>query len=85
MLEGMATGTPVIAARATSLPEVGGDAAFYFDHADSKDMTSAIETVLADGPLRQEMARKGLARATIYRPEVVHRQVTAFWNEFAGV
>jgi glycosyltransferase involved in cell wall biosynthesis len=85
MLEGMATGTPVIAARATSLPEVGGDAGFYFEPADTKDMTNAIETVLADDRLREQMARKGLVRAANYRPEVVRRQVTDFWKEFAGV
>ena len=31
VLEAMARGTPVLAAHATSLPEVGGDAAAYFD------------------------------------------------------
>jgi glycosyltransferase involved in cell wall biosynthesis len=84
MLEGMATGTPVIAARMTSLPEVGGDAAFYFDPTDSEEMTAALETVLSDGQLREEMARKGLVRADVYRPEAVGKQVMAFWREFAG-
>ena len=85
MLEAMATGTPVIAARATSLPEVGGDAAFYFDPANGEDMTGALETVLSDSRLREEMARKGTMRAEVYRPDAVGRQVMAFWKEFAGV
>jgi glycosyltransferase involved in cell wall biosynthesis len=85
MLEGMATGTPVIAARATSLPEVGGDAAYYFDPTDLEDMAGALETVLSDEELRQDMVRKGLRRAEIYHPEVIGLQVSAFWKEMAEV
>jgi glycosyltransferase involved in cell wall biosynthesis len=84
MLEGMATGTPVIAARATSLPEVGGDAAFYFDPANPEDMIRALETVLGDTKLREEMANKGIVRADVYRPDAISQQVLAFWKEFAG-
>jgi glycosyltransferase involved in cell wall biosynthesis len=85
VLEGMATGTPVIAARATSLPEVGGDAAFYFDPTNREEMAMALENVLANSRLRDEMARKGLERAETFRPETVGKQVRAFWKEFAGV
>jgi glycosyltransferase involved in cell wall biosynthesis len=85
MLEGMATGTPVIAARATALPEVGGDAAFYFDPASKEEITAALDTVLSDDRLREEMARKGILRAEAFRPEAVGRKVLDFWKEFAGV
>jgi glycosyltransferase involved in cell wall biosynthesis len=85
VLEGMATGTPVIAARATSLPEVGGDAAFYFDPTNREEMAMALANVLANSRLREEMARKGLERAETFRPETVGKQVRAFWKEFAGV
>jgi glycosyltransferase involved in cell wall biosynthesis len=85
MLEAMATGTPVIAARATSLPEVGGEAALYFDPENVEDMTLAIEQVLGNDQLRQEMADKGLAKAEEYRPAVIGKQVVDFWHEFAGV
>jgi glycosyltransferase involved in cell wall biosynthesis len=85
MLEAMATGTPVIAARAASLPEVGGDAAFYFDPANHEDIAGALETVLSDSRLRGEMAREGIMQAEVYRPDRVGRQVMAFWKEFAGL
>jgi glycosyltransferase involved in cell wall biosynthesis len=85
ILEAMATGTPVIAARAGSLPEVGGEAAFYFDPRSTGDIADALETVLTDMRLREQMARKGLAQADVYRPEAVGKQVVAFWKEFAGV
>lgn len=85
LLEAMATGTPVIASSAASLPEVSGDAAYYFDPYNVKDMAAAIETVLTDYDLRKRMATKGLDRVKLYRSEVIGRQVIKFWEEVAGI
>jgi glycosyltransferase involved in cell wall biosynthesis len=63
---------------------VGGDAAFYFDPANPEDMIRALETVLGDTKLREEMANKGIVRADVYRPDAISQQVLAFWKEFAG-
>ena len=60
VVEAMARGTPVAAARATSLPEAGGDAAVYFDPLDPEAMAAAIEAALADAAALRE---RGLARA----------------------
>ena len=62
-LEAMACGTPVISSRVTSLPEVGGDAARYFDPHDVDQMTEVTRTVLGDPELRAEMRGRGLAQA----------------------
>ncbi|HTX45705.1 MAG TPA: glycosyltransferase family 1 protein, partial [Solirubrobacteraceae bacterium] len=56
VLEAMARGTPVLAARATSLPEAGGDAAAYFDPDDPTDLLRALRGLLGDGA-RSERAR----------------------------
>jgi glycosyltransferase involved in cell wall biosynthesis len=84
MLEAMATGTPLLAARAASLPEVGGEAAEYFDPHDEEAMAAAIGRVLGDERLREAMAARGLTRVRRYAPEVVRAQVVAFWEEVAG-
>jgi len=47
-LEAMALGTPVIAARASSLPEVGGDAAVYVAPDDDAALATEIQRVLDD-------------------------------------
>ena len=47
-LEAMALGTPVIAARASSLPEVGGGAAVYVDPDDDAALATEIRRVLDD-------------------------------------
>ncbi|WP_284616460.1 glycosyltransferase family 4 protein [Aquabacterium humicola] len=46
-IEAMHFGKPVFLSRLTSLPEVGGDAAYYFDRFDAAHMRAAIEAGLA--------------------------------------
>lgn len=62
-LEAMACGTPVILARASSLPEVGGDAARYFSPGDDQALTALLAEVVEDSQLRSDMRRLGIARA----------------------
>jgi glycosyltransferase involved in cell wall biosynthesis len=59
----MACGTAVVCSRTSSLPEVGGDAARYFDPTDVEEMLEAIGAVWHDEALRMEMGRRGLAPA----------------------
>ena len=63
VLEAMACGTPVISSRSSSLPELGGEAACYFDPYDVAEMASTIGAVWTDGERRAEMREKGLAQA----------------------
>jgi len=63
VLEAMACGTAVVCSHASSLPEVGGDAAHYFDPTDVEEMAQTIRAVWHDEALRAEMGRRGLAQA----------------------
>ena len=56
----MACGTPVVAARSGSLPEVLGDAAPLVDPDDVDGLAAAVEAVLADP---EPWRARGLARA----------------------
>lgn len=85
LLEAMATGTPAIVARAASLPEVGGEAACYFDPSDIAAIADGLQRVMENSALRESMARRGLERARTYHPNVIAQQVRAFWEEVAGV
>jgi len=62
-LEAMASGTPVVASRASSLPETVGDAGRLFDPQDPEDLAEALRQVLDDEPYRQDLIRRGLVRA----------------------
>jgi glycosyltransferase involved in cell wall biosynthesis len=63
-LEAMARGKVVVAAKASSLPEVGGDAALYFhDAADAGQLAKVLEVALGDEPLRKSLAKAARERA----------------------
>lgn len=69
LLEAMAYGIPAIAARSSSLPEIGGDAVFYFDPADAGGLANAIQRLSDDVGLREALARRGKQRAAEFRWE----------------
>ncbi len=63
VVEALATGCPAALASASCLPEVGGDAAVYFDPKDAASIRDAIDRLLGDAALREELVRRGRARA----------------------
>ena len=62
-LEAMASGTPVIAARAGALPEVVGEAALLVDPLDVDSIAAAMERICDDERLREDLADRGPHRA----------------------
>jgi glycosyltransferase involved in cell wall biosynthesis len=65
-LEALAAGTPVVAWRRASLPEVLGDAAVWVDDPDPAAIARAIERIADDDPLRGDLARRGRERARTF-------------------
>jgi len=63
ILEAMATGIPVACAKAGALPEMGGEAALYFDPNDIEAMEAAMEKLVTDSSFREKMIASGLRRA----------------------
>ena len=63
VIEAMACGAPVACARATSLPEVAGEAAAYFDPLSVEEMGAAIASVLGNSALRERLRAAGKRRA----------------------
>ena len=81
VLEAMARGTPVLAARATALPETGADAAAYFDPADPGDLRRQLLALLQDGAHRSELARRGRERAAQFSWARVAAETAAVYRE----
>lgn len=65
-LEAMAFGCPVVSSDKTSMPEILGDAALFFNPENGKDFENKLEAVLRNGDLRKELRRKGYAQAKKY-------------------
>ncbi len=63
VLEAMASGVPVVAANATSIPEVVGDAGVLFEPREVDDLAGALDRVLTDSDLRVDLRTRGLERA----------------------
>lgn len=79
-LEAMAMGVPVITYRAASLPEVVGDAAILIDPPFTEDaLAHAMEQVLGDQALRDELIARGHKQAGVYRWEQVADQTMAVY------
>lgn len=62
-LEAMACGVAVAASNLPSVAEVCGDAVAYFDPHDETAIAAAIESLLSDGGLAEEIRARGRSRA----------------------
>src|SRR5256885_4760160 len=84
VIEAMACGTPCIASDDPALVEVSGGAAVHVPRGDTGALRTALETVLGDDALRDELSRKGLERARAFRwDECATRHLEAY-REAAG-
>jgi len=48
VIEAMYFGKPILLSSCTSLPEIGGDCAYYFDHFEPEHMRSVLKNSLED-------------------------------------
>jgi len=73
-LEALACGTPVVAGKAASLPEVIGDAGELVDPRSPPALAATIAALLEDETRASEMTQRGLARAAQFSWERCARQ-----------
>lgn len=83
VLEAMACGAAVACSRSSSLPEVGGEAALYFDPTDSDAMRRTLQDALANPERLIELRRKSLAQARCFSWEEAASRTLALYRETA--
>ena len=66
LLEAMRRGVPVACSDASALPEVAGDAALLFDPHDAGSVAGTLRRLLGDPALRDDLVRRGHARASAF-------------------
>jgi glycosyltransferase involved in cell wall biosynthesis len=62
LLEAMSLHCPVICSNTSSLPEVAGDAAEYFDPYDLESMANSLEKMVFSSDLRNDLVKRGIER-----------------------
>jgi glycosyltransferase involved in cell wall biosynthesis len=75
VLEAMRRGVPLACSDATSLPEVAGDAAEFFDPSSEAAIAAAVSRLLTDPARAAELVRRGRARAEGYTWEATAQGV----------
>ncbi len=66
-VEAMSQSCPVVLANSTALPEIGGDAGWYFNPEDDEAISGAIRDLLDRGEERSRRAQLGLSIASRFR------------------
>ncbi|MCX6122930.1 MAG: glycosyltransferase family 1 protein [Ignavibacteriales bacterium] len=66
ILEAFACGCPVLVSNRSSLPEVGGDAARYFDPESIPSLVERLAEVIEDKTLAEDMRTKGFNRSKLF-------------------
>jgi glycosyltransferase involved in cell wall biosynthesis len=74
VLEGMASGVPVVTTKAPGVAEVAGDAAILVPPRDVTELADALVRAATDDELRADLVRRGLERAARFSwPEAARR------------
>lgn len=81
VLEAMVRGTPVLAARATALPETGGKAAAYFEPSDPGNLARRLQELLADPAALATLAVAGRQHAAGFSWAATARATAAVYRE----
>ncbi len=84
LAEAMASGLPAAVSASGALPEVGGNAAAYFDPRDSADMADAIAGVWSDPGRRAAMAARGREVSAAFEWDRAAAETLSFYEQVLG-
>lgn len=81
LLEAMASGTPVITANVTAMPEVAGDAAILVNPLNVEEIAQAVRRLYAHLDQRETLVSKGLERSSQFTWENTAEQVARVYEQ----
>ncbi len=84
VVEAMAAGLPVVCSTGSALSEVAGDAAVLVEARDATGLAHAVDRLLDDGTLREELRRRGRERSTQFDWQRTASQTLAFYRKVLG-
>ncbi len=80
-LEAMASSTPVASSKSTSLPEVLGNAACYFDPYNVSEMAAVILKILTNYELKKKLIIRGQKRVKLFSWGKCAKETLDLYNE----
>ena len=80
VLEALAVGTPVATSNLSSMPEVGGEAALYFDPYNIEDMAQKINLLLFDNEVVKQLNEKREKQLNKFSLNSVAKNVTEIYD-----
>lgn len=83
VLEAMAVGTPVVCSDTSSLPEVAGDAAIFFPPQDYHALARAMEDLIQNPSIAEQLRRKGFEQARKFTWQRTAEQTIGIYREVA--
>ena len=84
LLEAMACGCPVISSNRSSIPEVVGDAGILLDPLDIMAMRNAIERVVTDSKLAEQLRVAGMRQAKQFDWNRTARETVQLYQKVVG-
>jgi glycosyltransferase involved in cell wall biosynthesis len=81
LVEAMATGTPLVAARRTAIPEIVGDAAMLFEPSSVVELAALLRIVVHDTALQDELRARGLRRVRRFDWTTVADETVAAYHQ----
>lgn len=80
VLEAFVAGCPVLASNISSLPEIAGGAAAYFDPTDESSLQNAVAQVIGDSAFRADLIVRGRERGREFSWDKVARETKAVYE-----
>ena len=77
VLEAMAHGMPVLSSNRSALPEACGDAALLVDPLSTNDIAHALQRLIGNSTLREDLIQRGLRRAATF---TWHQATSRTWE-----
>ncbi|MBD3239425.1 MAG: glycosyltransferase [Chitinivibrionales bacterium] len=84
LLEAMHYGCPVVASNSSSIPEIAGEAAVYFDSDNGDDLRRQLLRCLSDGELSKRLSSMGPEREAQFSWDRCAAETTDFYRTVMG-
>ena len=85
LLEAMSAGTCCVSGRASSMPEVGGDAVEYANVEQPSEIAAVLRRLYSDPAHREDLGNRAKSRASLFTVERLGRQTLGCWLQLLSV